>query len=93
MEPKFKVGEEVILQSDNYPEVNGECVVLSVEPFSGTTRGRNGTTVKGEAFSYRTTIEAPSGLPWNQIALRKKHKPSDQSFDQIISSLKQPQKV
>lgn len=87
-QPKFKIGEEVILQSNNYPELNGLCTVLSVSPFDGLTRGRNGTYVKGEAFSYLTTIECPSGLQWNQIALRKKPKLSDDDFSSLMDKLK-----
>lgn len=77
--PLFSVGEEVLLQSVRYPELNGECTVLDV---------RNSTDNK--TFGYKLTIAAPEPTNgwWIQSALRKKHKPSDHSFDSLMADLK-----
>jgi hypothetical protein len=84
----FKVGEEVILQSQCYPELNNDCVVIGVfKPDGGLTMLPDGTGELRDCYSYTTTIEAPSGNDWCESALRKKHKPSTESLSTMIEEL------
>lgn len=101
--PKFKVGEQVVLQSKTYPKFNGDYIVerILVAGASGICRisgERYHVTNKKTPYTYllNTPLHNPTKpfeIVWAETALSKKHKPSDQSFDQIMSSLKQPQKV
>jgi hypothetical protein len=84
----FKVGEECILQSSSYPELNGDCVVLDI----GEKKYRKTILSTGEReirndYAYTTTIESPSGNTWATSALRKKHKPSTESLSTMIEEL------
>lgn len=91
----YKVGEEVILQSVSFPELSGECIVLEVKPNpTGQYYDVDGIST-GSYFSYKLTIERPDPqVPWwTEVVIKKKHKPSDQSFDRLMSSLKEPQKA
>ena len=85
----FKVGEECILQSKCYPELNGDCVVTKC---FGKSRGllvlADRTKKITSSFAYVTSIEAPNGCAWDESALRKKHKPSTESLSTIIEQLK-----
>lgn len=86
-QPKFKVGEEVILQSRSYPELNGETVILSVH---GAKCGmnRDGVIVVEGGFSYLLTIESPIECKrWHELAVKKKHKPSEFDFQSLITNL------
>jgi hypothetical protein len=84
----FKVGEECILQSERYPELNGDCIVLKVldkKPIKGHFAG--GVTKIISTYSYLVTIESPNGFLWLECALRKKHKPSTESLSTMIEEL------
>lgn len=79
MRPKFEVGEEVILQSIDFPECNGEYSVQEVSYFDAV------------GFCYRLDLDhkVVGRLDlWVESSLRKKHKPSRMSFDDLMSSLK-----
>lgn len=83
-QPKFSVGEQVILQSKGCPELNGDCVVLEVD-----------TNFDDGIPGYRLTIPCTKDdegfdILWCQTALRKKHDGSEFTFDQLMSTLKQP---
>lgn len=95
MEPKFKVGEEVILQSRRFPELSGECKVLEVKynP-DGFYYDIDGIRT-GCYFCYKLTIESPDPQApwWSEVVIKKKYFPSSESFDKLMSSLKQPQRV
>lgn len=92
--PWFSVGEEVILNSRECPECNGEYVVDVVVPAFGGTRCR--ITGKyfltgGGGFGYKLS-EAFLGdrgveYLWSQSALKKKHKPSNESFGTMMDNL------
>lgn len=87
MRALFEVGEEVILCSKACPELNGDTRVLLVEVLS-----KPATTVLGnkESVKYRLDVDT-SNLPTDwfaQSALRKKHKGSDFSFDEIVNEIK-----
>ena len=84
----FKVGEECILQSSLYPELNGDCIVTEVlEPKIRTLSLGNGKTVRVNQCAYRTTIENEKSWAWAESSLRKKHKPSTKSLSTMIEEL------
>lgn len=92
MKPLFQVGEEVVLQSKTHPELNGECTVMQVQKngdkYLNPDKNRIVTAIyRYGHFSYFTSIRNPNGEPWAQCALRKKHKPSDQSLEDIIKEI------
>lgn len=98
--PLFSIGETVIRQapSTNYLEGNGEYVVCGITDAQDAKNlysanwGASGFYYELDGFS----VMLDNGLVSNhshESFLKKKHKPSDQSFDQIMSSLKQPQKA
>ncbi len=89
-QPKFSIGEQVILQSKAYPECNGEATVLDILPTVGAVDRKGVLTVQG-GYSYKLTIETPEQYRyWHELALRKKHDGSEFTFDQLMSTLKQP---
>lgn len=97
-EPYFKVGEEIILQSKEKPNLNGEYVIKKV------TRG-------GDSYKCRLTgkmVFCPWGIEefgylleevmtadrdfencWHPSALRKKYKPAEESFKELLNNIKQ----
>ncbi|MNH44682.1 hypothetical protein D3C79_1069140 [compost metagenome] len=78
MRPKFEVGEEVILQSVIDSQYDGEYQVTELD-------------YDEYGLFYRL-----DGLPTKNVceaSLRKKHKPSRMSFDDLMSSLKPPSHV
>jgi hypothetical protein len=84
----FQLGEECILQSALYPELNGDCVVTEV--LKAKVRilvMGNGETRNINTCAYRTTIENNKGLAWAEVSLRKKHKPSTKSLSTMIEEL------
>ena len=98
--PKFEVGEEVILESKKYPDLNGEYFIHQVLypkdvyncRISGGMIKRD---VESETFVYlldkplcsdRTDIEACV----KESSLRKKHKPAEMSFSALMQSLTSP---
>ena len=84
----FKVGEECILQSSLYPELNGDCIVTEVlEPKIRTLNLGNGKTVRVNQCAYITTIENEKSWAWAESSLRKKHKPSTESLSTMIQEL------
>lgn len=89
--PLFAVGEEVILQSVNYPEANGDYVII--EAFYG--QALDSVTRELEtAFFYMLDTDAyKKGEWWHQESLRKKHKPTDESFDEMMNNIKQNNKL
>lgn len=92
--PFFQVGEEVILQSRQNPELNGECtvrqIVFGTDLYNCRVSGRiiyrdcDATyfgyileEVISEAISDDGAIIENI---WDESAIKKKHKPSDNSF-------------
>jgi hypothetical protein len=85
----FKVGEECILQSECFPELNGDCVVTRC--FCKDTAPHiqaDGTEIIKSSFTYLTSTNPPNGCAWAESALRKKHKPSTTSLSTMIEELK-----
>ena len=84
----FKVGEECILQSKAHPELNGDCVVKAIRgPRIARVNYPDGSTILEMGFGYTTTIKTPTGIEWDESALRKKHKPSTESLSTMIEQL------
>ena len=84
----FKVGEECILQSKNYPELNGDCTVLRVlEDTPRITHFKGKASAITSGYAYITSIESHRGCPWDESALRKKHKPSTESLSTMIEEI------
>ena len=92
-QPYFRVGEQVILVSKDSPQLNGEHIVEDIlrkgiqsNPFDG------GAMVDvTSAFSYKLEGIEPSDTLYGtgyfvQETLRKKHKPSDESFSELMTN-------
>ncbi len=99
--PKFKVGEVVILQSKRMPVYNGEYTVVDYCP-----PVCNGESVY-EGITYIFT-GSPEGTPVYDVSIKdnnryiltvseeilfKKHLPSTESYETLMSSLKLGQPV
>ena len=86
MRPLFKVGEEVILCSEVSPGLNGDASVIDIH---GPRNGRCVVT-NIVTFGFGYTLNIPSGAPggiWAESALRKKHKPAEGDFVEVMTSL------
>jgi len=97
MTPKFSVGEVVILQSKDHAQINGEYSVLIVV---------NGKMAYECPITGETIINACDGIgyvldidykdddgtccQWAEAVIRKKHQPGEQSFTDLMASLKNP---
>lgn len=101
MQPKFKVGEVVILQSKTFPELNGEYVVAVIRENGQKYFDR----VTGEFSECEFTLGhfgyvledcqlKPSRKEhmWAESALRKKHERGEMDFTALMNSLSQPTK-
>lgn len=95
MRPYFSVGEEVILFSKLQPESNGEYVVeriilpgeIIVCRLTGIEIQDSGEETFGYIFDnpiMDTDCVYGVEVVWAQESLRKKHKPADQSFSDLI---------
>ncbi|MEE9315996.1 MAG: hypothetical protein V3U97_02695 [bacterium] len=100
--PYFDVGEEVIVNSGRVKEINGDAVVIEIlPPFTGNivnprNSGRNMFN-DGGGFSYWLTVSHTEKERWSgwvgQSSLRKKHKPSGKSFQEIMTNLQPTEKT
>lgn len=103
MRALFEVGEEVILCSKTFPELNGEAVVLMLvkagaAKFNCPHCGRDLSSKRVKGKTYYLSIPSKNEdygccAPWAESALRKKHKGSDFSFNQIMSEIKSTEKI
>lgn len=94
MNPKFSVGEVVLLDSKSYPEFNGEAIVLGIVPTSAGIDREGERVYVGQSCAYRLTIDAPVlNKCWHELALRKKHNPGEMTFESLMSSLNHPVNV
>ena len=98
--PKFEAGEEVILQSRQNPEHNGEYFVDRVV-YDGCDYKDRLTGIEfvidwkdnhpGYLLSNRAKdSHLGTEIIWNETALRKKHKPAEMSFSALMQSLTSP---
>lgn len=89
-QPLFKINEEVILQSNSFPECNGEYVILEIRKGNDNYAiSKDGIVDVGTPWGYVLNIEHPIAGCWSEISLRKKHKPSEDSYESMINKLKQ----
>lgn len=81
MNPLFKVGEEVILQAKNCQEYNGNHIVSNVKHCEDVHL-KDGSIYSG--FYYNL-----EGVPytWVEYVLKKKYRPSEFTFEQLMNSL------
>jgi len=100
MNPKYSVGERVILQSVSHPEYNGEYTVSKIigdgQVYNCRLSGRGLVSVD---FGYFLDTPLKDKLEdfcvevkWGESALRKRHEPSQMSFQSLIQSIKSPVK-
>ena len=105
MNPKYSEGESVILQSINHPEYNGEYTVEKVlkngDTYVCRSRGTLITRMDKPSFGYILNEVVVTGTnavgfvveaAWQESALRKKHEPSQMSFQSLIQSINSPVK-
>lgn len=107
---KFVEGEVVILQSQDFPELSGEYTVRHVVFWLDKVYDRIAQKVmyrcppnesEGDppTYIFEEVILHPDGvreeIAWKETALRKKHLPSTESYETLMSSLKlgQPMRV
>lgn len=86
MKQLYEVGETVLIKNSNV-----ECVVEEVSFEETEITGQPGLHT---GFYYKVGVVGPNGNDkWTQASLRKKHEPSQQSFKDLMTTLKSPQKV
>lgn len=98
-QPKFSVGEVVILQSKSRPKMNGEytvCCILrkgdsGIDIHTGVSF-QNSHDDLGYILDDRSMVEDVGGgcllsISWHESALRKKHQPGTESFSEIMQRL------
>jgi hypothetical protein len=100
--PMFAVGEVVILQSVEFPHLNGDATVLAVTkprvpykcPATGISVIRSASNI-GYVLDVDKMVATSLGelvaANWDESALRKKHQPGEHSFTRLMQSLKQGQ--
>lgn len=104
-EPLFKVGELVGLVSKNSPHLNGQYHVRAIiyngqiymDKFAGNTKWIC-TDESPEVPAYLldeldVAISDGTEYKWDESALRKIHKISDYSYDQLLTELKNTDKM
>ena len=94
MNPKFNVGEVVILQSKRFPHMNGEYTVVAI-PRDGTEYMGYRCVFPEIAYAYDVGLRMDAGKPGKptlvrECVLRKKHLPGELSYHQLIKSLDMP---
>ncbi|AMO43543.1 hypothetical protein O4_68 [Pseudomonas phage O4] len=94
--PYFHVGEEVILQSVSRPDLNGEYTVRQVlsvnELFICRNTGKKIRVVSNFTYLLEEVIvcgDEGMEMSWYERALRKKHKPSDDNFQQMMNKFRE----
>ncbi len=98
-QPKFSVGEEIILVSKNWGQFNGEYTILKIIPPKTSYIGHNGALCRNGSsniaylINHVFTNEGGREICWNESSLRKKHKSSEfKDFTSLMNNLKLPQK-
>ncbi len=87
-EPKFKVGEAVILQCLGDPKFNGEYTIIEVElsEFDQITWYYNFGFLDDPTAVY----DGRTKLMFPEYKLSRKFHPGEMSFDELMKSLKSP---
>lgn len=94
MNPKYSEGEIVILNSPSYPQYNGEYPVVGISKSGQTYRGKV-VEAGSKNWYYDLGFNTPKYKEfslWNETCLRKKHEPSQMSFQFLIQSINSPVK-
>ena len=86
MKPLFSVGEEVILQSNMFPDLNGEAVVELVQIAHQSIRG---CYCRYMYLLDRTHSDPSRSGSFHECALRKKQEPGG-DLKEFMKSLDQP---
>lgn len=105
MNPKYSEGESVILQSISRPEYNGEYTVEKVlkngDTYVCRSTGTIITRMDKPSFGYILNEVVITGTnvfgfvveaAWQESALRKKHQPSQMSFQSLMQTINSPVK-
>lgn len=80
--PLFSVGEEVILQAVNFTDFNGEHIIAD---YTFDTEVLTYDNLRYTGYSYK--FEGVDTW-FVEYVIKKKHKPSEFTFDQLMNSLK-----
>jgi hypothetical protein len=91
MNQLYQIGELVILQSEHQPKHNGEYIIEAID--DSLMVNVNTKKIEGGLGYYLGFTGDMGNKYWTQAALRKIHKPSTQSFTEMMSVLKMPNKV
>lgn len=101
--PYFEVGEEVTLQSKDQPESNGDYVIYKIlkdgEEWDDRLNPEYTLTSDGVTYVFEEPIldtsheKEGTECLWCESALRKKYKPSELSFNELISEIKCPRLI
>ena len=91
-QPKFAVGEVVILQSKTAPELNGEYQILRIVGhgekvlIDGVQR-----TTDSRQFGYGLGVIGPEGHGfWCESSLKKRHQPGEYTWEGLKTVLSMP---
>jgi len=87
---KFHVGEEIILESKAHSQYNGEYTIVAVVPPESFYKD---FVITEKSWGYDLGFVIPDGQTrivtlWKESALRKKYKPSSESYSELLKSLK-----
>lgn len=99
MNPKFEVGEVVLLRSKSHPEADCESTILDIkEPLTAhPCEAGSGVVFRGPNYSYKLQVSVVhnGGLTsfWDETSLRKKHTPGEMSFTSLMASLSSPKLI
>lgn len=98
MKPLYYVGEEVILCEDGNTYIVDEIVSPGQTFFDRVVKyRRNSSHDQGYGYllnvSFKTKTKHEGECLWAERMLKKKHKPSEKSFDQLISEIKCPRSI
>ncbi|MNQ14484.1 hypothetical protein D3C85_274360 [compost metagenome] len=100
--PLFEVGEVVLLRSKRMPHMDGEYSVIAIlydddvylcHLTGNISHGRTGGSHSYVLDDGEVVFENEKWICcfWTESALRKKHQPGEQSFRDLMQSLKQGQ--
>lgn len=99
MKQLFEVGEHIILDSQSHPEYNGEYVIETIVTEANPHTCRFTANKMHPDIDFAYVLDVPMlsktterEVLWKQSALRKKHRPSELSFSQLMNTLKSPTK-
>ena len=84
MKPLFEVGEEVLLVSKSCPELNGEYTISAVAHHGKCVQYGTGGISRETTYNF---FGEDKSICYAESALRKKHKPSEYDFNQLIEEI------